>query len=151
MTEAVKAAFAPTIVELQLANLLPTRQVTQHQREGVKFRRIASSIAEVGLVEPLVVAPRVGAAPHLLLDGHLRLCALRDLGASTARCLVADDHEAFTYNKRINRLAPIQEHHMIVRAIERGVAQEKLARARCGRSDHQASPKYALGHHRRGD
>ena len=129
MTEAVRAAFAPTIVELELTNLLPTRQVTQHQREGVKFRRISSSIAEVGLVEPLVVAPRAGTAPHLLLDGHLRLCALRDLGATTARCLVADDDEAFTYNKRINRLAPIQEHHMIVRAIERGVAQEKLARA----------------------
>ena len=44
-------------------------------------------------------------------------------------CLIADDDEAFTYNKRVNRLATIQEHYMIVKAIERGVSEEKLARA----------------------
>jgi hypothetical protein len=43
--------------------------------------------------------------------------------------LIADDDEAFTYNTRINRLATIQEHYMIVRALERGVSEEKLARA----------------------
>jgi hypothetical protein len=42
---------------------------------------------------------------------------------------MADDDEAFTYNKRINRLATIQEHYMIVRAIERGVSEDKLAKA----------------------
>jgi hypothetical protein len=44
-------------------------------------------------------------------------------------CLIATDDEAFTYNKRINRLAPIQEHFMIVRAIERGVSEQRIARA----------------------
>ena len=129
MTEVVHAAFDPAIRMLALDSLLPTRQVTQHQRQGEKFRRITSSIGEVGLVEPLIVAPRVGPGPHLLLDGHLRLCALRELGHVEARCLVADDDESFTYNKRVNRLAPIQEHHMIVKAIERGVPEQKLARA----------------------
>jgi len=42
---------------------------------------------------------------------------------------MADDDEAFTYNKRISRLATIQEHYMIVRAIERGVPEAKLANA----------------------
>jgi hypothetical protein len=32
-------------------------------------------------------------------------------------------------HKRINRLAPIQEHFMIVRAIERGVPEQRIARA----------------------
>ena len=45
------------------------------------------------------------------------------------RCLIAKDDEAFTYNKRINRLATIQEHFMIVRAIERGVSEDSLAKA----------------------
>ncbi|KIM00567.1 putative transcriptional regulator [Paramagnetospirillum magnetotacticum MS-1] len=45
------------------------------------------------------------------------------------RCLVSDDDEAFTYNKRVARLATIQEHYMIVRALERGVPEEKLAKA----------------------
>ena len=129
MNDPIHAAFDPSIHSLALDALLPTRQVTQHQRQGVKFRRILSSIKEVGLVEPLVVAPRLDTGPHLLLDGHLRLCALRDLGLSEARCLIADDDESFTYNKRVNRLAPIQEHHMIVRAVERGVSEQKLARA----------------------
>jgi hypothetical protein len=51
------------------------------------------------------------------------------MGATEVRCLIADDDEAYTYNKRINRLATIQEHLMIVRAIERGVSEEKLAKA----------------------
>lgn len=37
-------------------------------------------------------------------------------------------YKSFTYNKRVNRLATIHEHHMIVRALERGVPEEKLAR-----------------------
>lgn len=47
------------------------------------------------------------------------------MGASV---LLVDAYD-LTYNKRVNRLATIQEHYMIVRAIERGVSEEKLARA----------------------
>jgi hypothetical protein len=38
---------------------------------------------------------------------------------------VSTDDEAFTYNKRISRIAPIQEHRMILKAIERGVSGGK--------------------------
>ncbi len=44
-------------------------------------------------------------------------------------CLVATDDEAYTYNRRISRLATIQEHKMILKAIEKGVPEERLARA----------------------
>lgn len=43
------------------------------------------------------------------------------------RCLIADDDEAFTYNKRINKLATVQEHFMLIKALENGVSEEKLA------------------------
>jgi hypothetical protein len=33
---------------------------------------------------------------------------------------LARDDEAFTYNKRVNRLSIVQEHFMILRAIDRG-------------------------------
>ena len=66
---------------------------------------------------------------HLLLDGHVRLVALRDLGHSAAPCLIATDDETYTYNNRINRLSTIQEHIMIRRAVERGVPPERLAKA----------------------
>jgi hypothetical protein len=57
------------------------------------------------------------------------MCALRDLGHDVAPCLVATDDEAYTYNNRLNRLSTIQEHYMIRRAVERGVAPERLAEA----------------------
>jgi len=64
-----------------------------------------------------------------LLDGHLRIEVLKELDAEGVVCLVAIEDEAFTYNKRINRLATIQEHKMILKAIERGVPQERIAKA----------------------
>jgi len=44
-------------------------------------------------------------------------------------CLSAKDDEAYTYNKRVSRLATVQEHYMILRALERGVPEERLAKA----------------------
>ena len=129
MTENVRAAFETRLVSLPIADILPLRRLTDQIIGSVKYRRIARSVAEVGVIEPLVVArPKVPSA-WMLLDGHVRLAILKDLGEIEARCLVADDDEAFTYNRRVNRLAIIQEHYMIVRALERGVSEEKLARA----------------------
>ncbi|MCE8421917.1 chromosome partitioning protein ParB, partial [Rhodovulum sulfidophilum] len=68
-------------------------------------------------------------ATWLLLDGHMRIEALKDAGGSEVECLVSTDDEAFTYNRQISRLAPIQEHKMIRKAIERGVPEEKIALA----------------------
>ncbi|WP_243698669.1 plasmid partitioning protein RepB C-terminal domain-containing protein [Paracoccus alkanivorans] len=53
----------------------------------------------------------------------------KDLGIEKVECLISTDDEAFTYNKRISRLSPVQEHKMILRAIERGVPEEKIAKA----------------------
>lgn len=66
---------------------------------------------------------------YLLLDGHVRYAILTDAGETEIACLIASDDEAFTYNKRVNRLATVQEHYMILRALTRGVSEEKLAKA----------------------
>lgn len=130
MSDAVKIAFEPRIQVLPLSALLPLRAVSGDLKASVKYQRIMRSIAEVGIIEPLVVARSEDQKGcYLLLDGHLRLAVLGDVGALEVRCLVADDDEAFTYNKRISRLATVQEHLMIVRAIERGVSEDKLAKA----------------------
>jgi len=128
MADPVKIAFERKILILPIADLLPTKALPAGVRETVKYRRIAASVAEVGLIEPLSIA-RQKDGSYLLLDGHMRLDALRFLGAAEVACVVADDDESFTYNKRVNRLATIQEHYMIVRALDRGVSEEKLARA----------------------
>ena len=75
----------------------------------------------------------------MLVDGHLRHAALSDLGNSEAPCLIADDDEAFTYNKRVNRLATIQEHYMIVKAIEMKCCLATLRITRSSRSKSSAS------------
>jgi ParB-like chromosome segregation protein Spo0J len=130
MPEPVKMAFERHLVVLPLSNILPTKRVPDTVKQAMRYKRIISSIGEVGIVEPLVVARQQDDnEPYMLVDGHLRHAALLDLGTREAPCLIADDDEAFTYNKRVNRLATIQEHYMIVKAIERGVSEEKLARA----------------------
>ena len=64
-----------------------------------------------------------------MLDGHLRVDVLKDLGQTDVNCLISTDDEAYTYNKRVNRLAMIQEHRMIVKAVERGVPEDRIAKA----------------------
>jgi hypothetical protein len=64
---------------------------------------------------------------YMLLDGHLRLEATKQLGHTEVTCLISNDDEAFTYNKHISRLSPVQEHKMILKATQRGVPIERLA------------------------
>jgi ParB-like chromosome segregation protein Spo0J len=126
----VSLGFVPDALLLPLEQILPSRKTPAGLITSVKFKQIRSSIEDVGLIEPLsVTAANKSSGQHLLLDGHVRLIALMDLGYEEARCLVATDDEAYTYNSRINRLSTIQEHFMIRRAIERGLSAERLAKA----------------------
>jgi hypothetical protein len=123
-------AFESESVFVDFSNILPVKQLHKRVKKTKKYLQISASIREVGIVEPPIVIPE----PHkkgkyLLLDGHLRIEILKELGALGVICLVATEDEAFTYNKRINRLATIQEHKMILKAIERGVPQERIAKA----------------------
>lgn len=126
----VTLGFVPEPLAVPLPRILPSRRTPAGLTSTRKFKQILSSIGEVGLIEPLTVtAVDQQSGNHILLDGHIRLLALRDLGRDNASCLVATDDEAYTYNNRINRLSTIQEHFMIRRAIERGVSLERLAKA----------------------
>jgi len=126
----VKLAFEMRRIQLSLADILPARLIKDPQSNIKRYRTIRASIKEVGMIEPLVVYPHKGAAgKYLLLDGHLRLFALKDLGEKEAECIVASDDECFTYNARVNRLNPIAEHKMIMTAVQQGVRPERIAAA----------------------
>jgi len=129
-SDAVVHGFEDDCVTLAVDALLPVRVLRTATKSSRKYQQITASIREVGLVEPPVVA-RDPANPgtFLLLDGHVRIEVLKDLGIEQVECLVSTDDEAFTYNKRISRLSSVQEHRMIRRAIERGVPEDKIARA----------------------
>lgn len=129
---AVKHAFKPMVVSIPLGQILPTYRATKDQLHSTKFASILASIRELGVIEPLAVHPSTtadtnGQPCYILLDGHLRLEALRQLGATEALCLLATDDEGFTYNRQINRMTPIQEHKMILETINKGVSAERIA------------------------
>lgn len=124
-----KIGFEMRKLLLALDAILPVRQIKDPNRH-VRYKAIRDSIKETGLVEPLMVHPQKGTAgKYLLLDGHLRYFALKELGESSAECLLSTDDEAFTYNARVSRLAPIQEHKMIMKAVRNGVRPERIAAA----------------------
>lgn len=122
--------FIPEPITVHFDKLLPSRKAPDGLLNSRKFKQILSSIDAVGLIEPLTIgkAEKVSGM-HLLLDGHIRMLALKELGFSDALCLVATDDESYTYNNRVNRLSSIQEHFMICRAVDRGVTPARLAKS----------------------
>ncbi len=125
-----KLGFEMRKLRLPLDAILPVRQVKDLQNCGVRYKTILTTIKEAGLIEPLVVHPhKDGTGKYLLLDGHFRYFALKELGEVEADCIVSTDDEAFTYNARVNRLNPVQEHKMIVKAVQNGVRPERIAAA----------------------
>ncbi len=124
----MKIGFELRKIRLSLENILPMRLVKAEEKATYRFKAIIGSIPEVGLVEPLVVYPQKDSpGKYMLKNGHLRYFALKDLGKTEADCLIATDDECYTYNARISRLPPIQEHKMIVKAVNNGVSPERLA------------------------
>lgn len=122
-------AFERDILHLAPDRLLPSRALGKDVARSRKFEQIRASMQEIGLIEPLsVTQPNPRSGQCAVLDGHLRLAAARQLGWPTVACLCSRDDEGYTYNKRVNRLATVQEHFMILRALERGVSEERLAR-----------------------
>jgi hypothetical protein len=94
-----------------------------------KYQQVLSSVREIGIIEPLIIFPQNGQSDtYLLLDGHVRLEVLKQIGETHARCLIANEDETYTYNKRVNRMATIQEHTMILKATRNGVSEERIAK-----------------------
>ena len=126
----IKIGFEKEIVTLALNQIIPLKIIPPSIRNSVKYKQILASVKEVGIIEPLVVSPcKDGKDQYYLLDGLIRLEVIKELGDKKITCIISTDDEAFTYNKHINRLSTIQEHRMIVRAVERGVSEAKIASA----------------------
>lgn len=122
--------FEHTTLRIPISEIMPMREVSATVRKSAKYKQIAASIAEVGIIEPPVVfRDRVNRAQYNLLEGHVRLTILLERGETEVVCLIALEDEAFTYNKRVSRMATIQEHRMILNAVKKGVSEERLARA----------------------
>jgi ParB-like chromosome segregation protein Spo0J len=98
-SNAIAQAFGSDFVVVQINSILPVKAIEKTAKSSHKYRQIAASIREIGLVEPpVVIQDTRDPNSYLLLDGHLRIEVLRDLGESEVECLVSTDDEAFTYN-----------------------------------------------------
>jgi ParB-like chromosome segregation protein Spo0J len=125
-----KIGFEFKRMTLSLDAILPIRQLKDPESSITRYSTIRASIREVGVIEPLMVYPQKGNPGYfLIMDGHLRYYALKELKIDTVECLVSTEDESFTYNAKISRLSPIQEHAMIMKAVKNGVTPERIAAA----------------------
>ncbi len=93
---------------------LTARKINLEKNKG--YRRILSTIEQVGLIEPLSVYPENG--EYVILDGYLRYRACEALGAETVPCILCEEKEAYTFNRMVNRLSPHQEMRMLKKSLE---------------------------------
>lgn len=100
-------------IDVSLDQLRPLRERKVTTRE---FQRIQASIESIGLIEPLIIfADTEG---YVILDGVQRFKALKALGVKIAPCIIGRQREAFTGNRMVNRVSPVQEQRMIEKSLE---------------------------------
>jgi ParB family chromosome partitioning protein len=74
MSDPVKLGFERQVVVLARCEILPMRRVLDRIKQTVRYKRIVASIAEVGIVEPLVVTRREVARALYVGRRPLRPC-----------------------------------------------------------------------------
>ncbi len=103
----------PEARDVPIARLRPLRDRQVSARE---YDRILASVKAVGLLEPLIVFPE--GDDFVILDGVQRYRALLELGVEVVPCLLGKEREAFTGNRMVNRVSPVQENRMLEKSLE---------------------------------
>ena len=99
-------------IDVPVSRLRPLRERKITARE---HDRIVASIKVVGLIEPLVIYP--DGDGYVILDGAQCYRALVELGVDLVPCILGKQREAFTGNRMVNRISPVQEHRMIEKSL----------------------------------
>lgn len=111
---------------------------------------LALSIREQGLLQPIVVAPDDRHGGYVVLAGHRRLAALRQLHAERALCLIrfpknAPEAIALMLVENGQRVAvtAMEEARALQRLVDAGMSQSEIAR-KIGKSQAHVSIRLAL-------
>jgi len=99
-------------LDIPVLRLRPLRDRKVTKRE---YNRILASIKAVGLIEPLLVFPE--GDNYVILDGVQCYHVLVELGVEVVPCILGKQREAFTTNRMVNRVSPVQEHRMIEKSL----------------------------------
>jgi ParB-like chromosome segregation protein Spo0J len=100
-------------MDIPIIKLRPLRERSVTKRE---YQRILASLKATGLIEPLVVYPE--GEDFVILDGVQRYRALLEMGVEIVPCILGKKREAFTGNRMVNRVSPVQENRMIEKSLE---------------------------------
>jgi ParB-like chromosome segregation protein Spo0J len=100
-------------LDIPIAKLQPLRERKISKRE---YEKIKASIKAVGLLEPLVVWPEGDG--YLILEGVQRFRILQEFGVEIVPCVLGIQREAFSANRMVNRVSPVQENRMIAKSLE---------------------------------
>jgi hypothetical protein len=126
--KATKNAFGRYIVTLPMSRITAQREPPAATKTKACYKQIASSLEHVGLIEPLVVFEQTD-GNFILVDGNTRFSILKSRGITEVACIVAKDDEAYTYNRRVSHVPPISQHFMLLRVLENGVSEDRVAAA----------------------
>ncbi|VAC35691.1 plasmid partitioning protein RepB C-terminal domain-containing protein [Enterobacter hormaechei] len=122
----IKQSFLNEFMQLDVYKLIPSKPLIHNIKNSIKYQQITTSIAELELVEPILVYFDKKENEIRILDGHLRVEAMKELGIEKAACIISTLDDTFTPNKHVNHMNPIQEYKMIKKALTK-VSVEKLS------------------------
>ncbi|MCW2107660.1 UNVERIFIED_ORG: hypothetical protein M2402_004861 [Rahnella aquatilis] len=123
----IKCCFSDETVSLNISDLLTTKKLPLNYESSEKFLQIKCTLAAIGLIEPILIYIDSSNNEIKILDGHLRIEALKDLGESKVECLVSTIYDTYTPNKKVNQVTIIQIQKMLKDAIKAGVPIELLS------------------------
>jgi len=129
MSNLIKSGFEDKLRLISINDIISAKTNLSKIKRSNKYNQILVSIKAVGIIEPPAVVWNADKNKFIILDGHLRIAALKDTGQEYVMCLISTDDEGYTYNRYVNRLSAIQSNKMILNAIKNGVSEKKLANA----------------------
>lgn len=125
----IKYCFNEKTVSFRLSDLIYTKKLPTNYKSSQKYIQIKSTISALGLVEPILIYIDGADGTAKILDGHLRVEALKDIGEERVACLVSTVYDTYTPNKKVNRITIIQIQKMLKEAVRVGVPEDMLCSA----------------------
>ncbi|MDQ0630981.1 ParB/RepB/Spo0J family partition protein [Pantoea agglomerans] len=123
----IKCCFNEETVSLNISDLLPTKKMPLNYDRSEKFIQIKCTLKAIGLIEPILIYIDGDKNEIKILDGHLRIEALKELGETKVECLVSTVYDTYTPNTKVNQVTIIQIQKMLKDAIKAGVPIELLS------------------------
>ncbi|CNH56515.1 RepB plasmid partitioning protein [Yersinia frederiksenii] len=125
----ISYCFEKNSVKFSINDLMPTKKSPLNVKKSQKYLQIKNTINNIGIIEPIVVYLDSKNGIIKIIDGHLRVEALKELGETEVICLISTVYDTYTPNSKVSRITIIQEQKMIKKALKSGVSIEKLGEA----------------------